>query len=95
MGPWVAITTTLPVTHERAMKSSDGSNSSENVAPFTPRLTDEQLQCLSRCAKGISVRFERWEIVDALVHGGYAEKGVAGVLTVTPKGLDYLRTHGG
>jgi len=80
------------VTHDRAMKSSDGSQP-ENVAPFTPRLTEEQLQCLNRCARGISVRFERWEIVDALVDGGYAEKGIAGVLTVTAKGREYLRKH--
>ena len=56
-------------------------------------LTPEQLECLSRCAKGISVRFERWEIVDALIVGGYAEKNVAGTVTVTAKGQQYLRTH--
>jgi hypothetical protein len=57
------------------------------------QLTREQLECLSRCAKGISVRFERWEIVDALIVGGYAEKGVAGTVTVTAKGQQYLQTH--
>ena len=36
---------------------------------------------------------ERWEIVDALIVGGYAEKGVAGTITVTAKGQQYLRTH--
>ena len=56
-------------------------------------LTREQLECLNRCAKGISVRFEHWEIVDALIVGGYAEKGVAGTITVTAKGQQYLRTH--
>jgi hypothetical protein len=56
-------------------------------------LTPEQLECLSRCAKGISVRFERWEIVDALIVGGYAEKNVAGTITVTAKGREYLQTH--
>jgi predicted metal-binding protein len=56
-------------------------------------LTREQLECLSRCARGISVRFEHWEIVDALIVGGYAEKGVAGTVTVTAKGQQYLRTH--
>jgi hypothetical protein len=57
------------------------------------QLTDEQLDCLGRCAKGISVRFESWEIVEALVVGGYAEKGVAGAVTMTVKGQQYLRTH--
>jgi hypothetical protein len=57
-------------------------------------LSREQLECLARCAKGISVRFERWEIVDALIVGGYAEKGVAGTITVTAKGQQYLKTHG-
>ena len=56
-------------------------------------MTAEQLEYLSRCAKGISLRFERLEIVDALIAGGYAEKGVAGVVTVTAKGQQYLRTH--
>ena len=59
----------------------------------TTRLTGEQLECLSRCAKGISLRFERSEIVEELVAGGYAEKGVAGVVTVTAKGQEYLQTH--
>ena len=59
----------------------------------TTRLTGEQLECLSRCAKGISLRFERSEIVDALIAGGYAEKGLAGVVNVTAKGQEYLRTH--
>jgi hypothetical protein len=57
------------------------------------RLTREQLEALSRCAKGISLRFEAPEIVDALIAGGYAQKGVAGVVTVTAKGQQYLRTH--
>ncbi len=56
-------------------------------------MTSDQLERLSRCAKGISLRFEAPEIVDALVAGGYAEKGVAGVVTVTAKGHEYLRTH--
>jgi uncharacterized protein YdaT len=56
-------------------------------------LTREQLETLSRCAKGISLRFEAWAIVNALVTGGYAEKGVAGVVTITAKGEEYLRTH--
>jgi hypothetical protein len=68
-------------------------NPPETVALVTTRLTGEQLECLSRCANGISIRFERSEIVDALVAGGYAEQGVAGVVTVTAKGQQYLRTH--
>jgi hypothetical protein len=48
---------------------------------------------LSRCAKGISLRFEAAEIVDALVTGGCAEKGVADAVAVTLKGQAGLRTH--
>jgi hypothetical protein len=59
---------------------------------LAPHLTDEQLECLSRCAKGISLRFEAPEIVAALVAGGYVEEGVARVVTVTAKGLKYLQT---
>lgn len=81
------------MTHDRATKPSSAANPSDKVAMFTPRLTREQLECLSRCARGISVRFERSDIVDALVAGGYAERGVAGVVTVTAKGREYLRTH--
>jgi hypothetical protein len=62
-------------------------------ASFTTRLTDEQLEALSRCAKGISLRFEASKIVDALIDGGYAQKSVAGVVTVTAKGQQYLQTH--
>jgi len=65
--------------------------SSEGVAHFKMRLTREQHECLSRCARGISVRFERSDIIDALVEAGYAEKGVAGVVTVTPRGKEYLQ----
>jgi len=62
-------------------------------ATFQARLTREQLECLSRGAKGISLRFEAQEIVDALVTSGYAEKGVAGIITVTAEGQEYARTH--
>jgi len=81
------------MTHNRALKSLSVANPSETLALVTTLLTDEQLEHLSRCAKGISLRFESSEIVDALVAGGYAEKGVAGVVTVTAKGQQYLRTH--
>lgn len=83
----------LPMKNDRALKPLPVANPSEKIALFTSRLAREQLECLSRCARGISIRFERSEIVDALVNGGYAEKGVAGVVTVTAKGQEYLRTH--
>lgn len=54
-------------------------------------LTTHQLECLRRCARGISMRFESWKIVEPLLEGGYAEKSVAGVITVTARGKEYLR----
>lgn len=83
------------MTHDRALKSLSIANPSVTLALLTSQLTGEQLECLSRCAKGISLRFERSEIVDALVAGGYAEQGVAGVVNVTAKGQQCLRTHAG
>jgi hypothetical protein len=88
------VTMSQPMTHSRALKSLLMTNPPKKVAPFTTHLTAEQLECLSRCARGISIRFERSEIVDALVASGYAEQGVAGVVTVTAKGQQYLRRHG-
>ena len=79
--------------HNHSRKSLSFANPSQARTLHTKRLTDEALECLSRCARGISLRFERSEIVDALIAGGYAEKGVAGVVTVTAKGQQYLRTH--
>jgi hypothetical protein len=73
-----------------ALNSLSVANAAEKVALLKTHLTSEQLECLSRCARGISLRFERLEIVDALVAGGYAEKGVAGVVRVTAKGQQYL-----
>jgi len=81
--------------HFHPPKSLSIANPSEALALHVTRLTGEQLECLSRCAKGISLRFERLEIVDALVFGGYADKGVAGVVTVTARGQQYLRTQAG
>ena len=66
---------------------------SEALALHATQLTGEQLECLNRCANGISLRFERLEIVDALVFGGYADKGVAGIVNVTARGQQYLQTH--
>jgi hypothetical protein len=78
---------------DRASSSPPAADPSQKVAPFKRRLTREQLECLSRCARGISVRFERPEIIDALVEAGYAEKGLAGVVTVTAEGREYVRAH--
>jgi hypothetical protein len=68
-------------------------SASQAVAPFKPRLNREQLECLKRGARGITLRFERSELVDVLVAGGYAERGLAGVITLTPAGHEYLKTH--
>jgi predicted metal-binding protein len=81
------------MTQDRALKLISAIKPSEKTAPFRTRLTPEQFECLSRCARGISVRFERQEIIDALIAGGYVEKGVAGVITMTARGQGYLRTH--
>ncbi len=83
------------MTHNRPLQSLSIAKPSETFALHTTRLTGEQLECLSRCAKGISLRFEASEIVDALVASGYVESGIAGVVTVTVKGQQYLRTHVG
>jgi len=66
---------------------------SQSLASFTPSLTAEQLEALRRCAKGVTLRFEASETVNALVAGGYADQGVAGVVTVTVRGEEYLRAH--
>ena len=79
--------------HNHSPKSLSVANPSEVLALHKKRLTGDQFACLSRCAKGISLRFEASEFVDALILDGYAEKGVAGVVTVTVKGQQYLRTH--
>ena len=63
-------------------------------APFKTRLTTEQLEALRRCARGISLRFEAWAILNPLVNGGYAEKNLGGGVTLTAKGKDYIRMHG-
>jgi hypothetical protein len=83
----------LNMTQSRALKSLRVAYPSQSLPSFTPRLTDEQLEILGRCAKGISLRFEASATVNALVAGGYAEQGVAGVVTVTAKGEEYLRAH--
>jgi hypothetical protein len=72
---------------KRALKSAP------NTDPSQTLLTGEQLDCLRRCAKGNTLRFEAAEIIGALVAGGYAQKGIAGVVTVTAKGRHYLKTN--
>ena len=81
------------MTNNHSLESLSIARPSEKLALRTTHLTGEQLHFLSRCAKGISLRFERSDIVDALVAGGYAEKSVAGIVTVTTEGQQYLRTH--
>jgi hypothetical protein len=66
---------------------------SDNVAPFKRRLTPEQLECLKRGARGVTLRFERSELIDALIEAGYAERGLAGVVTITSAGHEYLKKH--
>ena len=66
-------------------------NESNAMRQDEPPLTLEQLECLSRCARGLSIRFESHSIIRALVDGGYAQRGMAGVITVTTKGHEYLR----
>ncbi len=63
-------------------------------APYTTKLTLQQLERLRACANGISLRFDDPEIVAALIAGGYAEKNVAGVVRLTAKGHEYLRANG-
>ena len=74
----------------RALNSLPIANPQHSIESFTTRLTGEQLDCLRRCARGISLRFESLEIVDALVARGYVQKNVAGVVTVTDEGQKYL-----
>src|SRR4030095_6134696 len=66
---------------------------SQGLPHVTPRLTDEQLDRLRRCANGNTLRFESSSIVGALVAGGYATQGVGCVVTVTAKGHRYLQSH--
>jgi hypothetical protein len=81
------------MTHNHALRLVPITNQAEALALHTTRLTSEQLESLRRCANGISLRFEKLETVNALLIGGYAEQGVAGVVTVTVNGQQYLRTH--
>jgi len=58
------------------------------------RLTREQLAALERCAAGISLRFDPPSVVNALLNAGYLQRNVAGVLTVTNAGVQYLTRQG-
>ena len=78
---------------ERSLRPLSLVKDSKDVAPFKPRLSAEQLECLRRGARGVTLRFERSELVDVLVEIGYAERGLAGVVTVTPAGHEFLKTH--
>ena len=64
--------------------------SSDSLPRYRTRLSAEQMEALSRCARGISLRFEKAEIVHALIFAGYAERGVAGVVKITSQGREYL-----
>ena len=89
----VLFTLTYGMAKSSSLKSSPAADQSRSLVPIATRLTGEQLDALRRCAKGISLRFEASVIVNALVAGGYAEKSVAGVVTVTAKGEEYLRAY--
>ena len=78
----------------RAFKCIPIDDPSQSVPSFTTRLTDEQQEALRASARGISLRFEKSEVVNALCGGGYANKNIVGVITVTAKSHQYLRTHG-
>jgi hypothetical protein len=62
------------------------------LVPAT-QLTSAQLECLPRCARGISLRFDEPADVDALVATGFVKQGIARVVTMTAKGLRYLQTR--
>ena len=91
----IAIGITTHIETNRAFTLSPIDEPSKPLSQFKTRLTTEQLEALRACAKGISLRFEKPEIVNALVSGGYAERNIAGVISVTAKGHRYLQTHTG
>jgi hypothetical protein len=78
---------------KRNLKSVPNADPSQPLSALTTRLTGVQLECLRRCAKGNTLRFEAADIVNALIAGGYAQNGVGGVVTVTAKGRHYLKTN--
>ena len=78
---------------EQCALTRRGSRPTSSAPQMMPRLTDEQLDRLRRCANGNTLRFESTAIVSALVAAGYATEGAGCVVTVTPKGHRYLQTH--
>ena len=54
-------------------------------------LSDEQMRALHSCSNGVSLRFEEWATVNALLRAGFVEKNLAGVIRVTNEGREYLR----
>ena len=56
-------------------------------------LSDDQLRALRSCSKGISLRFEEWATVNALLLAGFVEKNPAGVIRLTKEGREYLRAR--
>jgi len=63
------------------------------IAASVLRLTEQQLQALRSCDRGISIRFENCDIVNALLTAGFVERNVAGVIRVTKAGHEYLSYH--
>jgi len=93
-GTMVSVTISRHMTPpKRTLKSVPNTEPSPTLPSLTSRLTGEQLDCLRRCAKGNTLRFEAAEIVGALIASGYAQKGIAGVVTVTAKGHHCLKTN--
>ena len=57
-------------------------------------LSREQLEALTRCAEGLSLRFDQAAVVNALLNAGYVRKNVVGVISITEAGREYLsRRH--
>jgi len=60
------------------------------VVPIALLLTEQQLDALRLCARGISLRFESHDVVNPLLTAGFVEKNVAGVVRVTKSGYGHL-----
>ena len=58
--------------------------------PIALLLTEQQLDALRLCARGISLRFESYDVVNPLLTAGFVEKNVAGVVRVTKAGYEHL-----
>jgi hypothetical protein len=78
---------------KRALKLVPSTDPTQTPQSLTSHLTSEQVDCLRRCAKGNTLRFEAVEIVSALIAGGYAQRSISGVVTLTAKGRHYLKTN--